>query len=209
MALAYAGLKYEHREVALQRKPEELLQASPKGTVPVLVLADGGVLDESLDIMAWALMANDPAGWRVEDRALLQRMDQWVAATEAKFKPHLDAYKYSSHLAPENWLPHRQAAQEFLAALAAELGTSAYFWRSTMGYTDVAILPFVRQFANVDLAWFRTLEHPALIAWMERMLQHPLFTQVMHKYPEWSTDAGKFPVVCDWTQPKGVAQIDN
>jgi glutathione S-transferase len=178
MALRVSGTACEIREVKLSAKPAAMLAASPKGTVPVLVLADGQVIDESLDIMRWALARNDPEGWlEGDDPALIQ-------ANDGPFKQHLDRYKYPDRhdsVAAE----HRALGLEMLADLDRRLASSAYLCGETRTLADAAILPFVRQFAAVDRAWFDAQELPALQRWLAAQLEAPLFAQVMQPRPQW------------------------
>lgn len=185
MTLAYAGIDYEHREVELKHKPDAMLQASPKGTVPVLIQPDGQVLDESLDIMRWALAQSDPQGWldyppKVQD-------EFWTALDqlEAEFKPALDIFKYRTHLDPDGSRAQRDGCVEMLAALEATLAGQAQLASGNVSLLDIGWLPFVRQFANVDAAWFATLPLPNLQTWLAAHLQSSLFLSVMAKHPRW------------------------
>lgn len=185
MTLAYAGIDYEHREVELKRKPQAMLQASPKGTVPVLVQPDGQVLDESLDIMRWALDQSDPDGWL--DYPQQTQDEFWVALDEleAEFKPKLDVFKYRSHLEPEESQAQRDGCVQMLATLEAILADQPQLASAKVSLLDIGWLPFVRQFANVDAAWFTSLPLPNLQAWLSAHLQGELFLSVMTKHPRW------------------------
>ena len=155
LALAISETPYELREVRLSRKPAAMLEASPKGTVPVLVLADGSVIDESSQIMRWALDRNDPEGWlERDDPALIERND-------GSFKHDLDRYKYPDRH-DSNALEHRQRGMEFLSLLDARLAEHAHLCGSQRGMADAAIMPFVRQFAGVDSEWFAAQPIPHL-----------------------------------------------
>jgi glutathione S-transferase len=175
MALHYAGVAYAPVEVDLKHKPEALLRHSPKGTVPVMVLADGRVLEESLDIMRYALSLADPEGWQhPEAEALIRQHDE-------RFKPLLDRYKY--HIRhPE--LPreaHQQAGEVFLGFLEEKLAHNPYLIAPRPTLADAAILPFVRQWHGVDgqsLPCF-----PALWGWFQQMTHFPWFTQAMGALP--------------------------
>lgn len=172
MALAVSGTACEIREVKLRDKPAAMLAASPKGTVPVLVLADGQVIDESLDIMRWALGQGDPEHWFDGDDAAL------IAANDGPFKHHLDRYKYPDRHGTDP-LEHRALALAPLADLDARLRHHAYLCGETRSLTDAAILPFVRQFAAVDRDWFDAQKLPALQRWLAEGLASPLFADVM------------------------------
>lgn len=188
MALAISATACHIREVKLSRKPAELLAASPKATVPVLVLPTGEVIAESLDIMRWALSRNDPEGWLEREDCTL------IAANDSRFKHHLDRYKYPSRHASDP-LSHRAAALALLAALEARLVNQENLSGGTRGITDIAIFPFVRQFAGVDPAWFETQPLPRLQAWLERHRASPLFSAVMLRLNPWdpSQDPIEFP----------------
>src|SRR5690606_17985116 len=146
-------------EVKLSRKPEELIAASPKATVPVIVQTDGSVIEQSLDIMRWALERNDPEGW-------LQRDDpELIEANDGPFKQHLDRYKYPGRHAsdPEE---HRAAGMALLKNLETRLASENYLCGEQRGITDMAIFPFVRQFAETDRPWFDAQPIPRLQAWL-------------------------------------------
>jgi glutathione S-transferase len=178
MALLASGTTCHIREVKLLRKPEELIAVSPKATVPVIVRADGRVIEESLGIMRWALEHNDPEGWlEREDRALIETND-------GAFKYHLDRYKYSDRHG-SNPVEHRAAGLALLKALEARLGTQGNLCGDQRGITDVAILPFVRQFAETDRAWFDAQPLPFLQAWLGDHLQSALFDAVMIRLEPW------------------------
>ena len=180
MALWVAGIMVELREVKLAAKPPALLAASPKGTVPVLVLADGRVIDESLDIMRWALGQNDPEGWLAgADPAV-------IAANDGPFKHHLDRAKYPGRYEEEHTATdHRAAALALLAPLEARLAEAPYLCGDRRSLTDIALLPFIRQFAAIDPAWFAAQANPRLQAWLDELLASDLFAAVMPKFAPW------------------------
>ena len=182
MALHVSGARYEHREVVLRDKPAAMLEASPKGTVPVLVTPEGDVLEESLDIMRWALARNDPEGWLARDDAGL------VAANDGPFKHHLDRYKYHTRYDDAEPEAHRAAAREHLDALDRRLASTPYLCGETRGFADVAIFPFVRQFANHAPERFAADPTPHLRAWLDRLVRSDLFGAIMQKHPQWSAD---------------------
>lgn len=180
MALRYAGVRVELREVVLKDKPLELLELSPKGTVPVLSVEDN-VLEESLDIMLWALAKRDPEGW-------LDRLDEaraLIDMNDLTFKAHLDGYKYASPGGEATKLAHRDAAEQMLAELDTHLVGRPFLQGESRGLADVALLPFVRQFANVDISWFEALPYVQLKNWLRRLLDEALFAEIMGKFPPW------------------------
>lgn len=193
MALWVAGMAVELREVKLAAKPPELLAASPKGTVPVLVLCDGTVVDESLAIMRWALARHDPEGWLAGDDPAL------IARNDGPFKHHLDRYKYP-HRYPDEAagdearfrLDHRTHGLSVLLDLDARLGMSACLIGDRPTLADIALLPFVRQFANTDRDWFDAQGLPHLQEWLERLLASELFASIMPKFAPWQ--AGDPPI---------------
>lgn len=187
MAIAVSGQFCELREVVLRDKPAELLAASPKGTVPVLVDVDGSVIDQSLDIMLWALRRNDPEGWLRPDFSSLDQMLSLIAGCDGDFKRHLDGYKYPERqpVAEAVAESHRARGALFLARLETLLQTRSCLHGDTPALADIAIAPFVRQFAQVDAAWFESQPWPHLHAWLAARLEAPVFARVMHKYPPW------------------------
>lgn len=184
LALQAAAIHVEHREVLLRDKPAAMLAISPKGTVPVLQLPDGQVLDESEAIMRWALARQDPEGWLNADPATTAEL---IAANDQDFKPLLDRYKYAVRHPEATQEQHRRNAEPFLArleqALTAQDGAGLVTNRSSL--VDVAIFPFIRQFAGVEPAWFAASGYPRLIAWLQRWVDSDRFAAVMQKYPLW------------------------
>lgn len=185
IAVLKSGVQVELREVVLRNKPEPMLRASPKGTVPVLVLPDGGpVLSESLDVMRWALMQHDPDGWLLNSDAPAQQ--QWLAINDGPFKQALDRYKY-----PERQRSRSQetSRDECVAAMIQPMETclakQAFLAGDRPGLADVAVMPFVRQFAAVDAKWFAASGWEAARLWLDRWSSHPDFLDVMDKYPPW------------------------
>lgn len=173
LAVASAGITTQLREILLRDKAPELIAASPKATVPVLV--GDTVIDESLDIMHWALVQNDPESWLdmpSEGHAL-------IAKSDSDFKPALDAYKYKRSE------DDRATASAFLHSLDQMLGTQPYLFGQTATLADMAILTFVRQFAFVDKPWFDAQPWPNLADWLENFIASARFTDIMQKYPKW------------------------
>lgn len=178
LALAVSGIDCEVREVTLRAKPDAMLAASPKGTVPVLVLPDGSVIDESIDIMRWALARHDPEGWLAgDDRDL-------IAANDGPFKHHLDRYKYPNRY-PADEVDHRAAAVALLEVLEARLAGQAFLCGEQRTLADAAIMPFVRQFAAVDAEWFAGLPLPGVRRWLDGWLGSQLFAAVMVRRELW------------------------
>ena len=177
LAIAAAGTPVALREVVLRDKPAAFLEASPSGTVPCLV-TDDGVLDESLDIMLWALRINDPEGW------LDMPSDgfDWISRCDGPFKSALDRTKYPPRYPGSDPEVSRAEAQVFLAALEAQMG-DWIFGRPSVA--DYAILPFVRQFAFVDKPRFDAQPWPRVHAWLARFLSSARFERTMQKYPQW------------------------
>ncbi len=185
MALRTAEILYEHREVDLKNKPKEMLAISPKGTVPVLQLPNGEILEESLDIMKWALGQNDPQGFISYPQSKLKAMDALIAINDGEFKQALDHYKYPDRFGEESGVYWRQQGELFLANLEGVLAKQTFLFSDKLALADLAIFPFVRQFAHVDQEWFDSASHLYLIKWYQYFINSPLFTEVMQKHPLW------------------------
>jgi glutathione S-transferase len=178
LALLVSETRVELREVKLRAKPDAMLAASPKGTVPVLVLPHGAVIDESLDVMHWALGRNDPEGWLTRDAPEL------IAINDGPFKHHLDRYKYPDRYDVDP-LEHRARAADLLAPLESRLRAHANICDGRRGLTDMALLPFIRQFAETDRDYFEGLPLPKLQEWLARHLASPLFERIMLRVEPW------------------------
>ncbi len=189
MAIAVSGRLCELREVVLRNKPPELLQASPKATVPVLVDLKGQVIDQSLDIMLWALQQNDPKRWLAPALHDLPAMLALISECDGQFKHHLDRYKYPDRHENADAAAHRDNASLWLAGLDARLSATPYLFGSHAALADIAIAPFVRQFAHTDFEWFQGQPWPALQQWLQTWQQSALFEQVMPKFPPWRQGA--------------------
>lgn len=185
MALAYAHITVELREVLLKDKPVSMLQASPKATVPVLVLPDGQVIDESLELMHWALQQSDPRAWL--DGTDDPQARQWLNDNDGPFKACLDKYKYAERFPEHDRRWYRSQAEPFLKSLDTRLQDSTWLSGAKPGLIDVALFPFIRQFAGVEPAWFRESPYPALRQWLQSWLDAPLFRECMHKHPPWKS----------------------
>ncbi len=179
MALLVAGIEVELREISLKAKPNAMLTASPKGTVPVLVLPDGCVIDESLDIMDWALGHNDPEDWLAGDGAAL------IATNDGSFKHHLDRAKYPHRYPGENAEVHWAAGLAILRTWEARLAQTAFLCGPRMTLIDAALLPFVRQFARIDLDRPCAEGLPHLLHWLTTWEASEAFASIMVKAPLW------------------------
>ena len=186
LALAASEQVCDLREVVLASKPAELLQASPKGTVPVLVLPHGAVLEQSLDIMLWALRCNDPQHWLPANAVDLEVALGLIAQCDAGFKHNLDRYKYPHRYALPDGLGHRALGANFLDVLNQQLTETAYLHGERTGLADAAIAPFVRQFAHTDPTWFAGQRWPALQAWLAAFEHSESYQTVMGKYAAWT-----------------------
>lgn len=178
LAVMVSRLRCELREVKLSAKPEAMLAASPKGTVPVLVMPDGEVIEQSLDIMRRALAAHDPEGWLDRDDPAL------IAHNDGAFKHDLDRYKYPERHDVDA-LQHRSAGLTYLHELDGRLKGSRHLCGSARGLADAAVMPFVRQFAAVDQDWFDAQPLPHLQAWLTGHLTSDLFAAIMVRFPPW------------------------
>ena len=177
MALRYCGVPVEIIEVSLKAKPAEMLAISPKGTVPVLD-ADGRVIDESLEIMRWALAQNDPQDWLLSGDA---RVAELIEANDQVFKVHLNRYKYAERYPEQPMEVYRAEGEMFLRRLEELLEGRDYLLTDHPSLADVALLPFIRQFAHVDREWFAQTPYVRLQAWLQRFLESELFTSIMKK----------------------------
>lgn len=187
LAIKVSNIQVELREVVLADKPKEMLTCSPKGTVPVLVLADGTVIDESRDIMLWALTQHDPQKWLLSDKEKHEKINQLIDKNDNEFKQHLDHYKYAYRFPEKPKESYRQQAEVFLQKLEDNLNQHQYLIDDKVSLADMAILPFIRQFAYVDKNWFDKTPYKKCQVWLERCLAMPIFNQVMQKYPRWQT----------------------
>jgi glutathione S-transferase len=179
LAITYSGIPVEIREVQLKQKPEHMLAISPKGTVPVLQLPDGKVIDESLDIMHWALAQNDPEDWLDidEDGGKLIRWN------DDDFKYYLDRYKYADRFPEFPAVYYRKEGEKFIAVLESKLNQNRFLGGSRFSLADAAILPFVRQFAAVDSIWFVSSSYRQVNCWLTELLTTDFFLSVMAKNP--------------------------
>ena len=184
MAIAYASINLEVREVSLANKPPEMTHISPKGTVPVLQL-DNRIIDESIEVMAWALEQSDPDNWLALD--LEQQQQTLIEENDNSFKAWLDKYKYWDRFPEQSQEAYRGQAEEFISKLDKNLTEHHYLLGNKICVADMAIFPFIRQFAFVDKDWFDQTNYLGLQRWLGEILDSPLFTQVMKKHSVWQS----------------------
>lgn len=180
LAIAASGVQVELREILLRDKAPEFLEASSKATVPVLI-DDRNIIDESLDIMHWALNRRDPEQWLERHNSAL------ILECDGAFKSALDRYKYGNRFEDDTALQHRKIASEFIEKIDSILASTPYLSGSEIGLTDMAIVTFIRQFANVDRVWFDNQPWPNTLTWLEGFLASDAFNNMMKKYPKWQS----------------------
>jgi glutathione S-transferase len=188
LALHASGIAIEHREVLLKNKPAHLLALSPKGTVPVLWLpgaADGRLLEQSLDIMMWALRQRDPLGWLPASDAGMADALALIAHNDGPFKQQLDRYKYPNRSGLESGVADRDEAAIWLRTLDVRLRIQPELAGEHFGMADAAVAPFVRQYAHTDPTWFAAQPWPALASWLTKFESSDLFQAIMHKHAPW------------------------
>ncbi len=181
LALLASGIQYEHREVVLKNKPVEMLAASPKGTVPVLVLPHGQVIDQSLDIMLWALKQNDPYNWLANEAEALAM----IAQCDGDFKFHLDRYKYANRYEGANASEHREKAAEFAQQVERHIQKqveNCYAFNGCSGIYYAGYMPFIRQLSIADKAWFAAQPWPHLLAALDGFESSAAFKTIMQTY---------------------------
>ena len=194
LAVRSSGVGVRLREIVLRNKPEEFLAASAKGTVPVLVDPGGNVIDESLDVMFWALGQADPEDWLAIWRQDPDHCRHYLDQLDGPFKTHLDRYKYASRYIKDGdadddikatTLHHRTEGAAFISALDKVLAEKHYLSGARPGLLDYATLPFIRQFRIADMDWFDARDWPALHPWLQDFLTSDRFADIMQKYPQW------------------------
>lgn len=181
LAIAISEVDIEMYQVELRNKPQSLLDCSPKGTVPVLKFADGTVIEQSLDIMLWALRMNDPQSWINGEENLSIETLELIKWNDGEFKYYLDRYKYADRYPEYSQIYYRQQGEKFLTELNSRLSKQAYLTDKQLRFADMAIFPFIRQFAHVDKEWFYASPYSFLIKWLDEFLQSDLFATVMQK----------------------------
>ena len=195
MALFVSCQTFEIREVLLNNKPLEFINTSPKGTVPVLEFSSGKVIEQSLEIMCWALKKNDPLGWLTPEIGAFEDMLELIKNVDGDFKYNLDHYKYAQRYENSDPMLHRTEGEEFLRLLNERLGQYDYLFGNRPSLADYAIMPFVRQFANTERTWFNALRISALQKWLNDLLTSEIFIAIMNKYPAWQD--GDSPLIFD------------
>lgn len=193
LAVLASRTPVELREIVLRDKAQEFLSASPSATVPCLVSDDGEVIDESLDIMLWALRQHDPEGWLAPDTVSIEDMLALIGEIDGPFKRHLDRYKYDTRYLDADREQERAGASRYLMALNERLSTSPWLFGGRASLADYAVLPFVRQFANTDRAWFEAQAWPRLLNWLQAFEASARFADIMPKFARWQP--GDAPVV--------------
>jgi len=184
MALYYSKINYEHREILLRKRPDKLYQLSPKGTVPVLELPNGDVIDESFDIMKWALSINDPEMWF--DQNSEEQVDL-IKLNDDKFKKWLDKYKYHVRF-PEYQLEYyRKDCEKILDIYEDRLKDKSFFFGASISLADIAVMPFIRQFSNVDIGYFNN-RFTFLAKWKQSLISLEIFSKMMNKFEVWEDD---------------------
>lgn len=193
-AIAFAQQKVELREVVLKEKPLSMVTISSKGTVPVLLLADGAVIDESRKIMTWALQLNDPTEL-LPAKKLESDTELLLDENDFEFKFWLDRYKYADRYPAHSAHFYRSRAESFLEKLESRLQINPYFFGSQPTLADIAIMPFVRQFSLVDSIWFDQSVYVNVQRWLKSWIESEPFQSVMTKYPQWCDDDGQLPIL--------------
>jgi len=186
LAIDAASIAVETREILLRDKPKEMLQASEKGTVPVLVLPNGQVIDESIDIMFWALQQNDPHNFLAESE--LDIAKELIKKNDVSFKPNLDKYKYAVRFPEKSVREYRSDCESFLNDLEKRLTLKKFLVGDNKTIADIAIFPFIRQFAFVDKDWFDTCKYGSLKVWVNENLNSEEFHRIMVKREVWKAD---------------------
>jgi glutathione S-transferase len=179
LALDVSSQAFDVIEVELRDKPAEMLRASPKGTVPVLIDTNGTVIDESLDIMLWALRRSDPEQWLAPELDDFVTMRSLIRHFDEHFKAHLDRYKYPHRFPGADADLSRSEAVISLQLLESRLQSSSHLFGNRVALADMAIVPFVRQFSKVNPPWFASLPLPNTARWLAAILDSPRFIRIM------------------------------
>lgn len=186
LAIASSVITIEFREILLRNKPQQLIDISPKGTVPVLQLHEGKIIEESLDIMYWALSQSDKNNWL--DNHIIKDIQQLIQWNDTEFKYSLDRYKYADRYPEYDEKYYREKSEPFLIELEARLCSHSFLCSDNVSLADIAIFPFIRQFSNVDSDWFLTSKYQKLHLWLNKFIESNLFTSIMQKYPAWDAN---------------------
>ena len=182
ISMYYSKISYEHREILLKERPKKLYQLSPKGTVPVLNLPDGKVIDESLDIMKWSVSVNDPDSWYVNN---IDYQLEIISINDKEFKKWLDRYKYHDRYPEYSVEYYRGKCEKILDNFEKILDSEKFLFSNNISLSDIALLPFVRQFSNVDIIWFRN-RFINLSGWMDELIGMEIFQAMMKKFEIWN-----------------------
>lgn len=178
LALHQARIDYESIEISLKDKPTDFLALSPKGTVPVLVDINGVVIEESLEIMLWALNKSDPENWVLNDNNLSRKL---IEENDFNFKKNLDRYKYSERFPEHSKDYYRSQCEDFLNVLNGKLQSKKYLMAEKISLADTAIFPFIRQFSLIDEDWFLNSRYQELKKWLNSFIESQMFKDVMKK----------------------------
>ncbi len=189
MALKYAGIKVELREVDLNDLPPQVLMISSEATVPVLVLPDETVFTESWEILKWALEQNDPDYWFGENKKYALDAEILIESNDFSFKNDLDHYKYADRFPEQSEEHYRERCEEFIEELEDMLCENKYLLTNHLTLADIGVFPFVRQFSLVDKEWFDQSSYPNVRRWLEVLIDSELFQQVFQKHDLWKEGA--------------------
>jgi glutathione S-transferase len=187
MALHNSFIKIELREVDINDIPEEALCISPKATVPLLVFPDGTFIDESWDIVKWALTQNDPDNWLGDNNEYSLDAEMLIETTDFSFKEDLDHYKYADRYPEQSAEDYRAACEEFIEELEEKLAEHDYLLGDTMSLADIGVFPFIRQFSLIDKHWFAQAPYPNVQRWLQNIIDSPLFENVFRKHDLWKS----------------------
>lgn len=186
MGLLLAKQRVYLRNIVMTNIPDEMISISPKATVPVLLLDDGSVIDESLDVMIWALNKSDPNYLLFDSESeMFYEMMGLINRNDSCFVQALNKYKAASRYHDIDEVYYREQCEVFISELEQRLTNHYYLMTDTPSLADYAILPFMRQFSRVDRKWYNKLHYPKLQGWLENHYQNPIFSKVMKKYPLW------------------------
>lgn len=189
MTLCMLTLTIEIRDISLKNKPQSMLQASPKGTVPVLVLPSGQIIDESIDIMRWATQQYSKQNLLPSTPEAQAVIDSWVTENDKYFKPQLDRFKYPQRFNNVDVNDAQKQCLHFFEKINTILQNQPYLLGAAPSLADIAVFPFIRQASRVDEAWFQTLPLPHLNQWLTHWLTHPCFLRIMQKFPLWAPES--------------------
>ena len=188
IAIKLCSLECEIREINLKLKNKEFLELSPKGTVPVLVLPDDKIIEESMDIIHWAISNNDPYNLKLKNLEIYNKDMELISIFDNEFKYHLDRYKYNSRYKGINKEEHKYKARDLLVNLNNSLKEKQWLNGENISISDISILPFIRQYRIADIKWFdEKLELPNINRWLDKFLNSKIFNNVMKKYKIWET----------------------